>query len=112
MLFHIRLNAGKLVRTARLRKGLTQRQLATRAKIPQPMLSSIERGLQDPRHSTLERILAACGHEIDIVPTAGGGIDRTQFVGPLRERPLQRLRHGTQFARNIDRLVRSARRTG
>ena len=93
-----------------MRRGMTQRQLSARTGIPQPMLSSIERGLQDPRHGTLERILAACGQEIDIVPQAGGGVDRTQFVESLRLTPLQRLRTGVAASKAIDRLVRSARR--
>ena len=52
------MKAGTLVRTARLRQGITQRELARRSRIPQPMISLIERGLQDPRYSTLQRILA------------------------------------------------------
>jgi transcriptional regulator with XRE-family HTH domain len=104
------MNANTLVRTARRRKGLTQRELARRTGIPQPMISSIERGLQDPRFSTLKKILQAVDQEIDVIDRAGIGVDRTQFVGPLRETPLQRLRHGVQASKAIDRLVRSARR--
>jgi electron transfer flavoprotein alpha/beta subunit len=74
------------------------------------MISSIERGLQDPRYSTLERILAAVDQEIDVVDRAGRGVDRTQFVESLRLTPLQRLRHGVSASRAIDRLVTSARR--
>jgi transcriptional regulator with XRE-family HTH domain len=104
------MKANTLVRTARQRKGLTQRELAHRAGIPQPMISSIERGLQDPRYSTLERILAAVDQEIDVVDRAGRGVDRTQFVESLRLTPLQRLRNGVSASRAIDRLVTSARR--
>ncbi|TMC68268.1 MAG: helix-turn-helix transcriptional regulator [Chloroflexi bacterium] len=104
------MNANTLVRTARRRKGLTQRELASRTGIPQPMISSIERGLQDPRYSTLERILAAVDQEIDVIDTAGRGVDRTQFVEPLRLKPIQRLRNGVAASIAIDRLVKSARR--
>jgi transcriptional regulator with XRE-family HTH domain len=99
-----------LVRTARRRRGLTQRELAKRTGIPQPMISSIERGLQDPRYSTLQRILAAVDQEFDVVDKAGGGVDRTQFVESLRLKPLQRLRNGVEASIAIDRLVKSARR--
>jgi HTH-type transcriptional regulator/antitoxin HipB len=99
-----------LVRTARRRKGLTQRELSHRTGISQPMISSIERGLQDPRYSTLERILAAVDQEIDVVERAGRGVDRSQFVESLRLEPLQRLRNGVSASKAIDRLVRSARR--
>jgi transcriptional regulator with XRE-family HTH domain len=99
-----------LVRTARRRKGLTQRELAGRTGIPQPMISSIERGLQDPRYSTLVRILAAVDQEIYVADRAGHGVDRTQFVESLRLTPLQRLRYGVSASKAIDRLVKSARR--
>jgi transcriptional regulator with XRE-family HTH domain len=104
------MNVNTLVRTARRRKGLTQRDLARRTGIPQPMISSIERGLQDPRYSTLERILAAVDQEIDVVDRAGRGVDRTQFVESLRLTPTQRLRNGVAASIAIDRLVKSARR--
>jgi hypothetical protein len=73
------------------------------------MISLIERGLQDPRHSTLERILAAVDHEVDLVPHAGGGVDRTQFVETLRLTPDERLILGAQGTRWLNTL-RSARR--
>ncbi|HEV8537194.1 MAG TPA: helix-turn-helix transcriptional regulator [Candidatus Limnocylindria bacterium] len=105
------MEAARLVRAARLRKGLTQRELARRTKIPQPMLSSIERGVQDPRHSTLERILAACDQEIDLFPRAGDGVDRTQFITSLKLSPADRLRRVGEGARWL-RTVRRARRVG
>ena len=48
------------------------------------MISSIERGLQDPRYSTLERILAAVDQEIDVIDRAGRGVDRiTEQLGRI-----------------------------
>src|SRR5438270_13695758 len=104
------MKANTLVRTARRRKGLTQPDLAARPGTPQPMISSIERGLQDPRYSTVERILAAVDQEVDVIDRAGRGVDRTQFLESLRLRPLQRLRNGVSASKAIDRLVKSARR--
>src|SRR5438552_17812703 len=66
------MKASRLVRAARKRKGLTQRELAAKTRIPQPMISSIERGIQDPRYSTLQRIFRACDLEVDVVNVAGG----------------------------------------
>jgi electron transfer flavoprotein alpha/beta subunit len=74
------------------------------------MISLIERGLQDPRYTTLERILAAVDQEIEVVERAGRGVDRTQFVESLRLTPLQRLRNGVSASKAIDRLAKSARR--
>jgi len=74
------------------------------------MISSIERGLQDPRYTTLERILAAVDQEIAVIERAGRGVDRSQFVESLRLTPLRRLRNGVFASKAIDRLVKSARR--
>ena|SRR3989475_8452327 len=104
------MKASKIVLGARKRMGLTQRQLSERTGIPQPMISAIERGRQDPRHSTVERILAVTDQELDIVMRGGRGVDQTQFVESLRLTPLQRLRTGVAASKAIDRLVRSARR--
>jgi len=64
------MKASALVRTARLRSALTQRELAERTRISQPMISLIESGLQDPRYSTLQRILAATDQELAMFPKA------------------------------------------
>ena len=60
------MSAGDLVREARLRAGLTQRELASRAGTAQPVIARIERGLAQP---SLERVLTfvrACGFDLDI----------------------------------------------
>jgi hypothetical protein len=74
------------------------------------MISSIERGVQDPRHSTLERILAVCDQTIDIAPIAGRGVDPTQFVESLRLTPGERLRSAAAATRNVGRFLKEARR--
>src|SRR5437870_8459456 len=104
------MKASRLVRAARKRKGLTQRELAAKTRISQPMISLIERGLQDPRYSTLQRIFRACDLEMDVVNVAGGGIDRTQFMSTLPLTPEERLRRSVVATRAINELVRNARR--
>jgi len=104
------MKASRLVRAARKRKGLTQRELAAKTRIPQPMISSIERGIQDPRYSTLQRIFRACDLEVDVVNVAGGGVDRTQFMETLPLTPEERLRRSVAATRAINELVRNARR--
>jgi transcriptional regulator with XRE-family HTH domain len=54
---------GEAVRDERLRKGMTQRQLAERAGVTQPVVSLAERGA-DMRVSTLQQLAAA----LDLVP--------------------------------------------
>ncbi len=53
-----------LLINAREDAGLTQRQLAADADVPQASVSRIERGLISPRAATVERWLAACGRTL------------------------------------------------
>ena len=62
------MDAQTLVRTARGRARLSQRQLAARTGIPQPTIARIESGSQAPRFDTVSRLLGACGHELRSVP--------------------------------------------
>ncbi len=54
-----------LVRDARLRAGLTQRELASRAETAQSVVARIERGQTSPTWETLTRLLAAAGFDLD-----------------------------------------------
>ena len=101
------MDAARLLRHARARSGLSQRALAGRVGISQPMISAIERGLQDPRLGTLDKLLRACGHEVDLVLRGGEGVDRTQFIPMLRMTPRQRLRAASQDAVVLAQLDRA-----
>ena len=103
------MDAARLLRQARARSGFSQRELAGRAGVSQPMISSIERGLQDPRHGTLDKLLRACGQELDLVLTAGEGVDATQFVMGLRTSPQARVDSAVEGSKNVERMVRSIR---
>jgi transcriptional regulator with XRE-family HTH domain len=56
--------AADLVRLARERAGLTQRQLAERAGVPQSVIARIESGTRQPSLPTLDHILAGAGVEL------------------------------------------------
>ena len=71
--------AGRMVREARARAGLTQRQLSAKARIPQETIARIERGRADPRVATLDRLLEACEFGLEVMPRLGIGIDRSQI---------------------------------
>ena len=71
--------AGRMLREARQRAGLTQRQLSAKAGIPQETIARIEKGRVDPRVSTLDRLLEACEYGLESMPRLGIGIDRTQI---------------------------------
>src|SRR5207244_11403022 len=53
-----------LLREARQRAGLSQRQLAHRARTAQSVVARIERGQTSPSWDTLARLLAAAGFAI------------------------------------------------
>ncbi|MDK1009881.1 MAG: helix-turn-helix transcriptional regulator [Actinomycetota bacterium] len=48
-------------------QGMSLAELARRSGIPRPNLSRIERGLTDPRVSTVERMMSALDLQIDVV---------------------------------------------
>lgn len=52
------------MREARERHGLTQKQLAIRARTSQAAISRIERGLVSPTVETLEKLLAMVNEEL------------------------------------------------
>ena len=60
------LDAGALVRLARTRGGLTQRELAGLAGTSQPAVARIERGQTSPSAATLRRLLEAAGFELEV----------------------------------------------
>ncbi len=95
---------------ARRQAGLTQRQLAERAGVPQSTVGRIENGSLDPRTGTLDRLLKACGRELHAVPRPGEGVDRTQIRERLRLTPTERVDHAVAAARNIERFRGAARR--
>lgn len=67
--------------------GLTQRELAARARVPQADISRIEQGKGNPTLRTLVRMAAACGARLRIeLPSDGPGnqTSRAARVTPLR----------------------------
>jgi predicted transcriptional regulator len=80
-----------MVRNARQRAHLTQRELAAKAGIPQETIARIERGRVDPRVTTLDRLLEACGYGLESMPRLGIGVDRTQIRALLALTPSERL---------------------
>jgi transcriptional regulator with XRE-family HTH domain len=56
----------ELLVDARLRAGLTQAEVARRARTSQPVISAYEHGRRDPRVSTLRRLLRATGAQLEL----------------------------------------------
>lgn len=83
--------AGRMVRYARRRAALTQRQLAVKSGIRQESIARIERGRVDPRVGTLDRLLEACDYGLEAMPRLGIGIDRSQIRERLDLAPSERI---------------------
>lgn len=58
--------AGGVLREARLRAGLTQRALAERAGVAQPVIAAYEAGRRQPSVPTLLRLVRAAGQRLDL----------------------------------------------
>lgn len=97
------------VNGARRSAGLTQRELAARSGVPQPTIARIETGRQMPRADTLDRLLRACGWELDMTLRRGGGEDRSLIRHWLSLSPGDRATGGAAYGQAVDTL-RQARR--
>jgi transcriptional regulator with XRE-family HTH domain len=104
--------AGSLVRRARRRANLSQRDLAARAEVPQSTVGRIESGSTDPRASTLSKLLQACGFELEAEPRLGLGVDRTQIRERLGMSPRERIESTAAAAEAVSRIRGRARRVG
>ncbi|MFN2602912.1 MAG: helix-turn-helix domain-containing protein [Gemmatimonadaceae bacterium] len=121
------MKAVTVLREARARSGLTQRDLARRARTAQSVITRIESGQSSPTIETLSRLLLATGFSLDVelVPRSAivdplieaykGDIDRTLLRRNLdktvdeRVKSLQAL---TRLANEARRAGRSARAAG
>lgn len=99
------MNAASLLLYARGKAGLSQRELGRRAGVSQTAISLIEDEKTSPRFETLDRLLAACGFDLELVPRAGVGIDRTGMRALLRLPPGERARIAIQEARNLEKVL-------
>ena len=98
------MEAATLLREVRRRHGLTQRQLAARARTSQAAISRIERGLVSPSVETLARLLDLMGEELRLdAEPIDYGHDRTLFESEaVVTAPEQRIRnHGELVERRL-----------
>lgn len=103
--------ASFLLRRARLEAGLTQAQLAQRAGTTQSVVARIEAPGANPRVESLEALLGAMhrGIELSDAPRLPP-VDEGQIRDRLTLTPAQRLASFEASHRNLNDLVRRARR--
>src|SRR5919201_2390273 len=98
------MTAGELLKEVRRRHGLTQAQLAARARTSQAAISRIERGLVSPSIATLATLLDLMGEELVLESQPiDYGHDRTLLQQNLARTVSERLDHGARFANFVTR---------
>jgi transcriptional regulator with XRE-family HTH domain len=82
-----------ILKQARAAAGLTQQQLAQRLGTTQSAVARLESARSNPRISTLERALRACGMEMSLTAQpAKSSVDETMIAYRLRLSPAERLK--------------------
>jgi transcriptional regulator with XRE-family HTH domain len=104
------MNAARILNMARRRAGLTQRELSRKTGVAQPSISKIEHGLISPTVDTLERLIRACGMELEPVDVPGEhDLDWTLFEELLQRDEPGRAQFAAGMTRGLQRLRAAAR---
>jgi transcriptional regulator with XRE-family HTH domain len=103
-------DAARILNMARRRAGLSQRDLGRIAGIPQSSISRIERGQISPTVDTLERLIRACGMELEPIDRPGeNDVDRTLIWEKLQLTPAERARDAVLEWHRLEAFRRVAR---
>ena len=101
---------GQFLRSARDRHGLTQQQLAARARTSQAAISRIERDLVSPSVDTLATLLDLMGEELRLESEPiDYGHDLTLIRENLARTADERIDHGVAFSNFVMRNRGKAR---
>lgn len=100
---------GQVLRDARLRAGVSQKQLAVRTGIAAPALSRIENGRESPSFERLTICLEALGFEpsLELRPLGGSRADPVHLAAESELTPAQRLESLFEWMRFGDSLSRA-----
>lgn len=94
--------SGQLLREAREKHGVSQKQLAMRASTTQSAISRIERDKVSPSVKTLGELLFLLGEDLTLgTEERDSGIDRTLNAERLKLSPSERLEYGRAFANQV-----------
>lgn len=102
--------AAAVIRSARKRSGISQRELAIRAGTSQAAISRIESGREEPTVARLEQILAGLGWRatIDVEPIAQHDAEPRRLHESERRTPGDRLADGISLSRFAARIAGAA----
>jgi transcriptional regulator with XRE-family HTH domain len=100
--------SGDILREARLRAGLTQRELARRARTSQPAVARWESGDVVPSFERLRELIRACGLEMTI-GLANYDDSYDPFIARYLElSPAERIEHADTREREYEQIRRAA----
>ena len=102
----MQMDTGELLRSVRRRHGLTQKQLAIRARTSQAAISRIERGVVSPGVDTLAELLRLMneGLVLDAAPIDWGH-DVTLIRRNLSLDAAARVQRGVGWSRRVARAI-------
>jgi Predicted transcriptional regulator with C-terminal CBS domains len=109
MCYRLGMIAPEMLKMARRRAGVTQRELARRSGVPQPTISRIEAARMSPTLDTLVPLMGACGMELTLIDSPGAGVDRSLIRARLGMSPAERLRQARQEWAGTEPFRRAAR---
>lgn len=77
------MNAGENIKSARLKRNLTQKEVAQKLGVKQAMISSWERGFRSPKFDTLQKLSEAIGCDIFELCDFYSGWNLSSAIPPL-----------------------------
>lgn len=92
---------GDLVREARKRAGLTQRELAERAGTTQSAIARLESGRVDPGFERVRTLMRHCGFNLLVALDPWDDSDLAQAIRLLRLTPERRLAYMVDAANSL-----------
>lgn len=101
--------ASRMLRWARRKAGLTQRELAGRTGMAQSAVARIESGAVVPRVDTLDKLLRACGYTLEVEELRGQGVDTSLIDEMLDLTPEERLERSRREAERLSAFLREVR---
>ena|SRR6188508_466921 len=104
------MTAGELIRTTRVRHGLSQQRLARRVGTQQSAISRLEAGEVSPGVETLELLLRAMGERLELTNSAPDrDYDPAHRRATAARPPSERLALGISWNRMAGRLAAAGR---
>ena len=103
------MRAASLLREARLRAGLTQKELASRAGVKPSAVSRWERGEVEPSFRRVEELIRSAGFDLVVGLAPHDEHDTVLVRRMLRLTPAERLDDMVKAVRALDAMARAAR---